>query len=152
MIVTHWRCKNSEHIVLFLFFSFFPNDLLSSAHSMQIRIRAKSLKLSVLYCAASRHHCHYVITGNFVIRSFFLYFQKWCFADFSACLWTGKPDAAAVQLLLVPWEHSIKCNAFWQFLSFHPNVVPNSIFSNVPAWGGSNTGWGFGAIALLVTR
>lgn len=102
---------------------------------MQIRIRAKSLKLSVLYCAASRHHCHYVITGNFVIRSFFLYFQKWCFADFSACLWTGKPDAAAVQLLLVPWEHSMKCNAFWQFLSFHLNVVPNSIFSNVPAWG-----------------
>lgn len=48
----------------------------------------------------------------------------------------GKLNAAAVQLLLVPWEHSIKCNAFWQFLSFHPNVVPNSIFSNVPASGG----------------
>lgn len=55
VIVTHWRCKKPEHIVHVYFWKHW---LLSNAQSMQIRIRAKSLKLSVLYCAASRHHCH----------------------------------------------------------------------------------------------
>lgn len=64
-----------------------------------------------------------------------------------ACLWTGNLDAAAVQLLPVPSERFIKCNAFWQFLSFHLNVVPNPFFFYLQC-SRSNIGWGLGAIEL----
>lgn len=54
-----------------------------------------------------------VVRGDCPLRFLFCFF-KWCFTDFSACLWTGKSYPAAVQLLVVPWEHLIKCGGFCQ--------------------------------------
>lgn len=61
---------------------------------------------------------------------FLVFFRVMFYFGFisGACLWTGNLDAAAVQLLPVPSERFIKWNAFWQFLSFHLNVVPNPFF------------------------
>lgn len=62
-----------------------------------------------------------MLWGHFAIK-----FIKWCFEDFNACLWKGKSHPAAVQLLVVPWEHLIQCNALCQIpflIMFYQGVL-----------------------------
>lgn len=108
---------------------------------MQIRIRAKSLKLSVLYRAASRHHVINVVRGDCPRRLFWFFFLSGVLQILVHACGQGHHIQLRCSCLVVPREHSIKCNGFWQ-LRVHILILCQILFLVVSQQDGLSVGRG----------